>query len=185
MASASAPVHAFISVGSNIDAECNTLAAVELLQRDVALLAASTFYRTAPVGRGDQPEFLNGVLLVETALSPWALNADVLRKVEAALGRRRTADKYAPRPLDLDLILYGDRAIDEDGVRIPHPDLYRPFVGLLIVELAPELVLPGSGRRLASVLGVDLGARDGLYAGIGRPDGPVTKAVRERLGHEH
>jgi len=172
-------------LGSNIEPTANTLAAVTLLQQFVRLAAVSTFYWTPPIGRPEQPDYLNGVLLVETDLPPRRLNQDVLGSVERQLGRRRTADKFAARTMDLELILYGNRVIDEAGLRVPHPDLYRPFVGLPILELAPDLVLPGTCKSLAAALGVEPTgeATQGLVPG--RPATDITAAIRERTRYEH
>jgi len=144
----------YIGVGSNIDPERNIPAALRLLRDAGAILGAiSNFYRTAPLGSPGAPPFHNGVLRIETRLAPRALKFDVLRPIEDALGRQRSADKNAPRPIDLDLLLYGDRVIDEPGLRIPDLEiLERPFLAIALHELAPDLVVPGAGRRLSDSL---------------------------------
>jgi 2-amino-4-hydroxy-6-hydroxymethyldihydropteridine diphosphokinase len=169
------PVRAFIAVGSNIDPEHNIPAALDMLKARLDVTAVSTFYRTEPLGRPEQPAFINGVLEVRTGMDPRALRADVLRAVEASLGRVRTADKYAARPIDLDIALYGDLVTEEDGLVIPDPDIReRPFLAVPILELAPDLRMPDTGERVASLAVVR--QTDGL-----EPVGELTEQLRGRL----
>lgn len=145
-------VDVFIAVGSNIDPEQNIRAALERLKRHVHVTAVSTFYRTAPLAGRDQAFYLNGVWRAQTSRSARRLKFDVLRPLEVDLGRTRTEDKYAARTIDLDLIVYGDRVIDEPDLRTPDPDLrVRPFIAVPLLELAPDFVLPDSGEPLASL----------------------------------
>jgi dihydroneopterin aldolase/2-amino-4-hydroxy-6-hydroxymethyldihydropteridine diphosphokinase len=140
---------AFIAVGSNVDPERNVADALELLGRHLRLVAVSRFYRTPALGSPGRPDFLNGVVEIETELKPLELKRQVLLEVEDALGRERSDDKNAPRTIDLDLVLYGDLVSSEEGLVLPSPEiLERPFVALSLLELEPELVLPGTGRRL-------------------------------------
>src|SRR5262249_13926867 len=99
---------AFIGIGSNIDPEKNIRQALRQLAQAVRLTAISTFYREPALERPDEPAFYNGVVAVETDLPPARLKQDLLRKIEADLGRRRSSDKFASRPIDLDLLLYDD-----------------------------------------------------------------------------
>lgn len=114
-----------------------------------SLLAHSGFYRSAPVGYLDQPDFVNAVASVRTGLAPEALLHGLL-DIEQRQGRQRTF-RNAPRTLDLDVLLYADREIDRPGLRVPHPAMHlRAFVLLPLLELAPECVIPGIGSaRLA------------------------------------
>jgi 2-amino-4-hydroxy-6-hydroxymethyldihydropteridine diphosphokinase len=108
------------------------------------LVARSKLYRTAPVGYIDQPDFINACAVVETALEPRAL-LDALLAVEAKHGRVRDMPN-GPRTLDLDIVLYGDRAIDEPGLRVPHPRAHeRAFVLVPLVDAWPDAVIPGHG----------------------------------------
>jgi len=144
--------HAFIAIGANINPERNVARAVEMLAEAVGICAVSTFYETAALDRPQQPAFYNGVVRVETQMAPLALKQQVLREVESRLGRRRTADKYASRPIDLDLILYENLVVTSEELTLPDPDIYtRAFVAVPLHELAPELVLPDTGRSLASL----------------------------------
>lgn len=150
------PTDVFIAVGSNIEPEANVLAALELLQQHVRVIGVSTLYRTAPVGRPDQAAFINGVWRVATAMPPRTLKFDLLRAVEVQLGRVRTPDKYAPRTIDLDVVLYGSLVIDEPGLRIPDPDIRtRPFIAVPLLELDPHCVLPDTGEFLAAIVRPD------------------------------
>lgn len=146
-------VTAYIGVGSNIAPEQNIVLAIDLLKQRVAVTGCSTFYRTAPLDRPDQPVFLNGVWQIETTLTAQVLKSDVLRSIEAELGRKRTEDKYAARPIDLDVLLYGDRVIDEPDLKIPDPDIRtRSFISVPLLELDPQLVLPDTRETLASLV---------------------------------
>ena len=144
------PVTAYIAVGSNMEPEKNLPAALARLIQRVRVVAVSTMYRTPALDRPHQPDFVNGVWSVETRHTPRDLKYTVLRPIEEALGRVRTADAYADRPIDLDIALYGAQVIEEQGLIIPDPDiLRRPFLAVPLLELVPDLVLPGSGVRLS------------------------------------
>jgi len=143
---------AFIGVGSNIAPRRNLPAALRALQTEVRVVACSTFYASDPEGRPEQPRFINGVWQVATALPARDLKFSVLRSIESALGRRRTADTHAPRTIDLDLILYADMVCDEPDLVLPDPDIERrSFLAVPLCELAPELVLPGTGMRVCEL----------------------------------
>ncbi len=142
----------FVSVGSNIDPEESIAEAIVRLRQRARVTATSTFYWTTPVGRPEQPRFLNGIWQIETSLPARQLKFDVLRGIESDLGRIRTADKYAPRTIDLDVVLYGRLVVDEPDLRIPDPDIrQRPFVAVPLLELAPDLILPDTGEKLAGL----------------------------------
>jgi len=148
-----------IAVGSNIEPLQNIPAALDLLQQEVQVAAVSTFYRSEPLGGRSQPAYANGAFLIRGALRPRVLKFDLLRSVEANLGRTRGADKYASRPIDLDIAIHGDLVIAEPDLVIPDPDIYtRDFVALPLLELAPDLILPDSGEPLATLDVVKEGA---------------------------
>jgi len=143
----------FVSLGSNVDPETNVKRAMRLLQRELGIRAISTFYRTPALKRPADPPFFNGVVEVGNALGPLEVKKR-LRQIEQALGRERTADRFAPRTVDLDLIIYGDEVMSSDELALPHPDIVeRPFVAIPLLELAPDLILPDSRRPLRSVVG--------------------------------
>lgn len=140
-------VHAFLGLGANLgDAESQVRRAIAALGSlpHTRLLAASSLYRSAPVGVGTQPDFINAVAEVETALGAREL-LDELLTAEARFGRERPSPG-APRTLDLDLLLYGDQVIAEPGLAVPHPRMHeRAFVLVPLAEIAPEVVIPGKG----------------------------------------
>jgi len=136
---------AYIGLGSNLgDRGAALQSALDLLGDDV--VAASSLRETDPVGYLDQPRFLNAAAALETGLEPRAL-LDRLLEVERELGRTRDGPRFGPRTIDLDLLLYADRVIDEPGLVVPHPRLAeRRFVLEPLAELDPDLVVPGLGR---------------------------------------
>ena len=143
---------AFIAVASNIAPERNVRKGLRRLAQRVKVTALSTFYRSQPLGRPGQPAFVNGVAEIESSLRPRELKYRALRLLEAELGRVRTADKYAPRTLDLDLLVYEDWVISSPELTVPDPHIVsRPFLAIPLGELAPELALPGDGRTLREI----------------------------------
>ena len=134
---------AYIGLGANLgDREATIRAAIAALP---GVVAVSSLRETDPVGKTDQPKFLNGVAALETALSAREL-LDKLLAVERDLGRERR-ERWGPRTIDLDLLLYGDLVLDEPGLTVPHPSLHeRRFTLEPLAELDPELVVPGRGR---------------------------------------
>ena len=134
---------AYVGLGSNLgDREATIRAAVAALPGVVGI---STLRETEPVGITDQPVFLNGVAAVETELAPREL-LDALLAIERTLGRERR-ERWGPRTIDLDLLLYGGETVDEPGLTVPHPHLHeRRFALEPLAELDPELDVPGRGR---------------------------------------
>ena len=139
---------AFIGLGANLgDPEAQVRRALLALAglRGTRLVAASSLYRSAPVGYTAQPDFVNAVAEIETRLGAQALLGELLA-TEARFGRVREFPN-APRTLDLDLLLYGDRVIAEPGLVVPHPRMHeRAFVLAPLAEIAPDTVIPGKGR---------------------------------------
>lgn len=144
-----AAVHACIGLGANLGQPQATLraaaAALDALP-DTRLLALSRFYRTPAWGRLDQPDFINAAALLHTGLAPQAL-LEALLRIEREAGRERAPDsRWGPRVLDLDLLLYGGRMIDEPGLRVPHPHLHeRAFALVPLAEIAAAEPFPGHG----------------------------------------
>lgn len=163
---------AFIGIGSNVAPEANIPHAFSLLSERVRVSGSSRFYTTEAIGRPEQAPYANGVWRVESELGPRELKL-LLREIETSLGRQRSPDKYAPRCIDLDLILYGDEVIREDDLSLPSPDiLKRPFVALPLLEIDPGLVMPDSGRPLKGLIEgagwAPLDVNDGLSREIQR-----------------
>jgi 2-amino-4-hydroxy-6-hydroxymethyldihydropteridine diphosphokinase len=141
-------VTAFIALGSNLgDPAQQVRAALRALAAlpGTRLVRQSSFYRNPPEGGLDQPEFVNAVAQIETRAGPREL-LDRLLGIERAHGRARDYPN-APRTLDLDVVLYGDRVVREPGLTIPHPRmLERAFVLVPLAEIAPDAAVPGQGR---------------------------------------
>jgi 2-amino-4-hydroxy-6-hydroxymethyldihydropteridine diphosphokinase len=140
-------VTAYVGVGSNLEGPRDqVLAAFSALDRlpETRLAARSSLYRSAPLGYGAQPDFVNAVAKIETALDPGRLLAE-LQAIEARHARRRSFPD-APRTLDLDLLLYGDEAIDTPVLSVPHPRMHeRAFVLAPLAEIDPRATVPGRG----------------------------------------
>jgi 2-amino-4-hydroxy-6-hydroxymethyldihydropteridine diphosphokinase len=153
-------VKAYIGLGSNLgDREQAIRSALEGIAElpDTELVRVSSLYDTEPVGEVDQPNFLNAAVMVETELEPRTLLWNLML-IEKRLGRVRT-QRWGPRTIDLDLLLYGDEIIEDDDLRVPHPEITRrSFVLVPLVELEPRLVHPGTGEPLVAHLN-RLGAR--------------------------
>jgi 2-amino-4-hydroxy-6-hydroxymethyldihydropteridine diphosphokinase len=150
----------YIGLGSNVgDREAHLRKAIEDLRaHGVEVDAVSSLYETEPVGEIlDQPDFLNAVARVRTALEPEAL-LDVCKAIEAEHGRMFAGPRHGPRPIDLDLLLLGDVELETERLTLPHREVTtRRFVLEPLLELDPDLTLP-DGTRLA-------GALDGLGEG--------------------
>lgn len=144
----------FLTLGSNIEPRANLPRAVALLGRQFPVRAVSRVYETEPVGAPGAPPFLNAAVLIDTHLAPRALKHDVLRPLEARLGRVRTGDPNAPRTVDVDLALY-DELILEDPVNqitLPDPEiLTRAHVALPLADLDPRRRHPVTGESLAAI----------------------------------
>jgi 2-amino-4-hydroxy-6-hydroxymethyldihydropteridine diphosphokinase len=148
---------AFVGLGANLgDREATLRRALELLGAEpgIEVRAVSTFRETEPVGFLDQPPFVNAAAELETELPAPAL-LERLLDVERRLGRVRGGERFGPRTVDLDLLLYGGETISAPGLRVPHPRLHeRRFALEPLAELDPELEIPGHGwiRLLLSKL---------------------------------
>ena len=134
----------WVGLGSNLENParhvCRGLGALDALP-DTRLAATSSLYGSRPVGPRDQPDFINAVAALETTLPPLAL-LDALQELEHRAGRVRTRH-WGERTLDLDILLWDERVIEHERLRVPHPGLTeRPFVLIPLAELAPGLVLP-------------------------------------------
>ncbi len=145
----SQPVRVYIGLGSNLDRPgqqvrqaLNELARFPRSQ----LVARSSLYLSPPVGPQDQPDYVNAVAALDTELTPRRL-LQALLATEHAHGRTRGPSRWGPRPLDLDILLYGDLQCHDSELSIPHPEMaHRAFVLIPLSEIAPEVVIPGVGR---------------------------------------
>ena len=142
------PVQAYIGLGGNLDhparrvmAARSAIAAVP----EIWEVAFSSLYRSAPMGPEDQPDYVNAVMAVQTCLPPSQL-LDALQAIETASGRVRQGERWGPRTLDLDVLLYGDEILNDERLVVPHPGLaLREFVLYPLAEIAPDLTIPGLG----------------------------------------
>lgn len=145
----SARTDACVALGSNLDdPAARVRAGLEALAAlpHTELVARSPLYGSAPMGPADQPDYVNAIARLATALSPHAL-LDHLQRIEAEAGRERGGPRWGPRRLDLDIIVYGDRRIADARLTVPHPGAAeRGFVLAPLADVAPELTLPGAGR---------------------------------------
>lgn len=142
---------AYIFIGSNIERETNYPAAVTRLKQLGDLRAVSPVYETVPVGDANAPPFYNGAVLLVTPLAPHELRR-ALREIEREMGRIRSEDKNAPRPIDLDLVLYGDETLDEPDFKLPDPLLFqRGFMAHILADVNPDYVIPPDGPTLAEL----------------------------------
>jgi 2-amino-4-hydroxy-6-hydroxymethyldihydropteridine diphosphokinase len=150
-------VRAYVGLGSNLgDREQVIADAVSLLGEhpEIDVLVTSALRETEPWGPVVQPRFLNGAVSVETTLAPRAL-LEALLDVERRLGRVRD-ERWGPRTIDLDLLVYGDQIVDEPGLRVPHPRLAeRRFALEPLADLDPALEIPGLGSVAATRAALD------------------------------
>ena len=127
------PHEVVIGLGSNIDPEANLEQAVQELKSRFKVLKRSQWTRTKPIGIQDQPDFYNGALLMETELEQQSLKKE-LKRIEDLLGRDRSLPKYGPRKIDLDILIWNKKVIDEDYYE-------RDFLRKGVEEIIPDLEL--------------------------------------------
>jgi 2-amino-4-hydroxy-6-hydroxymethyldihydropteridine diphosphokinase len=143
---------AFVSVGSNVEPEENVSKAIGLLKKQVRIIGISTVYLTEPVERPGQPAYYNCVIAIDTPLAPLELKQTVLRPIEDELGRVRGEDRFSPRTIDLDLVLYEDLIIKSAELTLPDPEIRtRPFLAGPLYELSPNLIMPDSKEPIAKI----------------------------------
>ncbi|ELY2795462.1 2-amino-4-hydroxy-6-hydroxymethyldihydropteridine diphosphokinase [Cronobacter dublinensis] len=145
---------AYIALGSNLAEPLSqvndALAALAQIPHS-RIVATSPFYRTPPLGPQDQPDYLNAAVALETTLTAEAL-LDNTQRIELQQGRVRKAERWGPRTLDLDIMLFGDETINTERLTVPHYDMKnRAFMLLPLAQIAPALRFP-DGERLADVL---------------------------------
>lgn len=137
----------YIGLGSNLE---NPLQQIKTAINDlqalsgIRVISVSSLYQSPPMGPADQPDYINAVLSLETALEPHQL-LDALQSVEQLHGRVRKRH-WGERTLDLDILLYGDKLVDDERLTIPHPGMHeRAFVLYPLAEIAPDIEIPGIG----------------------------------------
>ncbi|MCE7975008.1 MAG: 2-amino-4-hydroxy-6-hydroxymethyldihydropteridine diphosphokinase [Leptolyngbya sp. PLA1] len=150
-----APVPAAVALGANLGDRAGTIrAALGLLGGlpGTRVVHASDLFETPPVGPGEQGLYLNAAAVLETTLAPQGL-LDGMLEIERALGRNRArAERWGPRVIDLDLLLYGGATLAEPGLQIPHPRMHeRAFVLVPLAQVAGDWTVPGTGRTVGDL----------------------------------
>ncbi|MDX1266233.1 MAG: 2-amino-4-hydroxy-6-hydroxymethyldihydropteridine diphosphokinase [Oceanisphaera sp.] len=144
----------FVALGANLGEPLAQIKAAQLALASLAIpgsLQHSPLYRSLPMGPADQPPYINGVSMFDTSLEPHAL-LDALQRIEQAHGRVRKEERWGPRTLDLDMLLYGERHIDDERLTVPHYGMkQREFVLYPLADLVPGLILP-CGTSLVRLL---------------------------------
>jgi len=144
----------FLGIGTNLgNRESNLSEAILKIEEHIGqVLQTSSVYETAPWGFDAENDFLNMAVSVETDHSP----AEIMKKItriESMLGRERNQDRYSSRIIDIDILLYDDLVLNEDGLKIPHPLIHeRKFVLAPLCELAPDLIHPVFGKSMSVLL---------------------------------
>ncbi len=172
----------YVGLGANLgDPVAQVRQALRLLDAsDTRVLRVSRCYVTAPWGRVDQPEFINAVAELATSLSPKAL-VDRLLDVERGVGRERGDERWAPRSIDLDLLLDGDARVDMPGCHVPHPRLaQRAFALVPLLELAPYARIPGIGAARDCLAALSVAEREGVRPLSDDDDHATTTRVGAR-----
>ena len=145
---------AYIAIGSNLASPLEQVNAALKALGDIPeshIFAVSSFYRTPPLGPQDQPDYLNAAVALETSLAPEEL-LNHTQRIELQQGRVRKAERWGPRTLDLDIMLFGNEVINTERLTVPHYDMKnRGFMLWPLFEIAPELVFP-DGEMLRQIL---------------------------------
>ncbi|HAN2000614.1 TPA: 2-amino-4-hydroxy-6-hydroxymethyldihydropteridine diphosphokinase, partial [Escherichia coli] len=145
---------AYIAIGSNLASPLEQVNAALKALGDIPeshILIVSSFYRTPPLGPQDQPDYLNAAVALETSLAPEEL-LNHTQRIELQQGRVRKAERWGPRTLDLDIMLFGNEVINTERLTVPHYDMKnRGFMLWPLFEIAPELVFP-DGETLREIL---------------------------------
>lgn len=170
---------AWLILGSNIKPEVNLRQAVDLLGRQSCVAAVSSVWQSPPADGSDQPDYLNAAVMIRTDFSPEEVQSAVIAPIEKQLGRERSADKSAPRTIDIDLVMYEDRVGEYSGRHLPHPDILRQvYAAVPLAEISPDKIHPETGEPLrviaARLRGETIRRREDLHISpTGKPVEPA------------
>jgi len=169
----------YIGIGSNIRPKENIRQALVMLKEKVHVNAVSSFYRTMPLEGREQNRYINGVAKIETDYTAYSLKYSILRLIEEKMGRKRSGNAYASREIDLDILLYENQIIQEDGIVVPDPDiLKRNFLAVPLRELDKDLMIPGNeGKDIEAV--ASLMDTSDMYF-----EKEFTQLIRKEIMHE-
>ncbi len=171
----------YLGLGANVgNREANLRMALRGLLRLARVEAVSALYETDPVGNPDQPPFYNAACRIQTGLEPRPL-LRFLQNLEQEIGRRPGGPQFGPRPIDLDILLYEERVVDEEGLVIPHPRLAeRAFVLVPLAEIAADVRHPALGKTVGELRAAvgDAGVRRTAPAGWSGIEGMADQTVR-------
>jgi 2-amino-4-hydroxy-6-hydroxymethyldihydropteridine diphosphokinase len=146
------PNQVFLSLGSNLEPERHLEEALRQLAKSGRIRAVSSVWESPALDRPDQPPYLNAVVHLETELGLADLRRRRIPEIERQLGRVRTADKYGPRTIDVDILLFNEEILEFEGHAIPNPEiLERAFVALPLAEIAPAKRWPGERRTFGEI----------------------------------
>ncbi|BFI74549.1 2-amino-4-hydroxy-6-hydroxymethyldihydropteridine diphosphokinase [Sulfurisphaera ohwakuensis] len=142
---------AYIGIGSNIEPEVNVRRSLMLLKEKFKVTKISTVYLTKAIPP-NQPDYYNCVVEIKTNYDPFHVKY-ILRKIEDKLGRVRNENKYSPRTIDLDLLMYGNLIINSEDLVLPDPEItQRPFISIPLYELNEDLVIPGVNKAIKEIV---------------------------------
>jgi len=152
----------YLGLGANLgDRHGNLKRALALLSERIQVGKVSSVYETEPVGNINQPRFLNMVCQARTGLTPEVL-LSLAKGIESKMGRRPARERWGPRPIDIDILFYGDRVVETPELVIPHPRLAeRAFVLVPLAEITPDLVHPVIGKTIRQLL-EEVGGKEGV-----------------------
>ncbi len=144
----------YAGLGSNLgNREANLVRAITRIDacKDICVKGKSGFYKTKPVGGPPQPDYLNCAISLETVIEPQALLKE-FKKIETELGRKPGV-RWGPRIIDLDILLYGDRVVNDNNLKIPHESMHkRIFVLEPLCEISPDIRHPVLGKKISELL---------------------------------
>lgn len=154
----------YLLIGTNIgNLKENLENALEQLNRNnIKILKKSKIYKTKPWGKADQPDFLNIAVEVESPFTPEVLLKKI-KEIEKKM-KRKTAQKWGPRIIDIDILFYGSRQINQPDLIIPHPQFFnRPFAIIPMAEIAPEFIPPFSQKKIKELISGEMNERVTVY----------------------